>query len=491
MMMYWMATWMGFGDDHIPRLIIPTRSLHFLIPPEDRILVVGIRWLNPILRDKWCCDLTVTSLGMMVRSSVTIPKWPWVVEIVFIPIKILIWWLNPIHSHTTVSIHFLVLGCYCQSSWTGDSNQKKGIPTDVFGEYQQHFFEAMMIVPAVLDKATWVFSGVSTVSPPAFAAGTVVEPATFTSIFSEKNPTQFGKEAQRLDDECWFHSISGAFFEWKQPQEAKRKAALAAIDGLVRDFQGLSSPRSSNGSSPDSERSSDWEVLEDYEICEAQGGDGMKQMSWEAFFCETLETWRHGGMMGWNDISWEACFFVVKVNGDLEILETLGLCFLFQTYYWGMMIPPSGTDGWSWKDQEICLVGIMHCDSSPFGDRFFSRARTEHDFFFWTFGSSRVGQSPKSFCKWQQSPWYSHGIPIHCSPPFSDNPWCHSPRQRGLSSRGAGAGTRPCHQLPVLSPQGAAFRTPGTAYGKGAHDAAWKQGAGRTLTLEIPSGKLT
>ena len=52
----------------------------------------------------------------------------------------------------------------------GIQTKKKGIPTDVFGEYQQHFFEAMMIVPAVLDKGTLVFSGVSTVSPPAFAA---------------------------------------------------------------------------------------------------------------------------------------------------------------------------------------------------------------------------------------------------------------------------------------------------------------------------------
>lgn len=56
-------------------------------------------------------------------------------------------------------------------------------------------------------------------------------------------------------------------------KEAKRKAALAAIDGLVRDFQDPPSLRSSHGSSPDSERSSDWEVLEDYEICEAQGSE--------------------------------------------------------------------------------------------------------------------------------------------------------------------------------------------------------------------------
>ena len=215
-------------------------------------------------------------------------------------------------------------------------------------------------------------------------------------------------------------------------------------------------------------------------------------MSWEAFFL-----WNSGDMETWWDDGMKryfmgGLFFVVKVNGDLETLGCFFLVLFFvQAYYWGMMIPPSGTDCWSWKNQDICLVGIMHCDSSPFGDRFFSRARTEHDFFLWTFGSSRVGQSPKSFCKWQRSPWYSHGIPIHCSPPFSDNPWCHSPRQRGLSSRGAGSGTRPCHQLPVLSPQRATFRTPGTADGKGAHDAAWKQGGRRTLTLEIPSGNLT
>jgi hypothetical protein len=101
-------------------------------------------------------------------------------------------------------------GVIAKAAGMGIQTKKKGIPTDVFGEYQQHFFEAMMIVPAVLDKATLVFSEVSTVSPPAFAAGTVVEPATFPSTFSEKNPAQFGKEAQRLDDECWFHSISGA-----------------------------------------------------------------------------------------------------------------------------------------------------------------------------------------------------------------------------------------------------------------------------------------
>ena len=59
---------------------------------------------------------------------------------------------------------------------------------------------------------------------------------------------------------------------------------MAAIDGLVRDVGHGSSPM---GSSPrDSERSSDsWEVLEDYEICEAQGGMGWDET---AFFMGKL-----------------------------------------------------------------------------------------------------------------------------------------------------------------------------------------------------------
>ena len=131
----------AFLDDHIPHLIIPlVRCTFWFPPPEDRILVVGIRWLNPILRDKCCCDLTVTSLGMMVRSSVTIPKWPWVVEFVFIQLEIFIWWLNPIHSHTTVSIHFLVLGCYCQRSWNGDSNPKNRVYQLMYLENINNFF---------------------------------------------------------------------------------------------------------------------------------------------------------------------------------------------------------------------------------------------------------------------------------------------------------------------------------------------------------------
>lgn len=65
--------------------------------------------------------------------------------------------------------------------------------------------------------------------------------------------------------------VAGRRFEASEgcstKKEAKRKAAVAAIDGLIRGVGHGSSPRS------DSERSSDsWEVLEDYEICEAQGG---------------------------------------------------------------------------------------------------------------------------------------------------------------------------------------------------------------------------
>lgn len=88
--------------------------------------------------------------------------------------------------------------------------------------------------------------------------------------------------------------------------------------------------------------------------------------------------------------------FFVKLNGDMETLGCFLLFVFVQAYYCGMMIPPSGTDGWSWKDQDICLVGIMHCDFSPFGNRFFSRARMEHDFFFWIL---QCWTSSKSFCK--------------------------------------------------------------------------------------------
>ena len=132
-------------------------------------------------------------------------------------------------------------------------------------------------------------------------------------------------------------------------------------------------------------------------------------MSWEAcFLWNLMETWRHGGMMGWSDISWEARFLWWKLMESWRLWGVFFGCSIVLCFCAGILL---GNDDPSKWNRWLELEGPRHLCGGDYALWLFAVPEWNTTF---SFGSSSVGQAPSHFANDKMIPmiflWYPHPL---------------------------------------------------------------------------------